>query len=180
LGDDFDSGERMRFRYGGEKRLGNHPDRGEFGSCDRRPEQTYVDLARRERLELIAGDHLLQRQVNLRQAGAAGRDQFRHEAIRRRRRETDLDRPGLSGGDPARDLGRAFREPQDALRLGQKTSPRGRQPDRAAGALQKRRLDDVLEHLDLPAQRRLGHVEPQCCPAEVKFFRHGDKTAELA
>jgi hypothetical protein len=38
----------------------------------------------------------------------------------------------------------------------------------------------MLQHLDLPAKRRLGHVEPRCRPAEVKFFRHGHETAKLA
>jgi hypothetical protein len=37
----------------------------------------------------------------------------------------------------------------------------------------------VLEHLDLPGQRRLGHVQPRGGAAEMQFFRHRDETAEL-
>ena len=76
-------------------------------------------------------------------------------------------------------LRRAFGELQDAPRLGQEAAAGRRQPHRSARALQERRIDDVLEHLDLPGQRRLGHVEPRGGAAEMQFLRHGDEAAEL-
>ena len=38
---------------------------------------------------------------------------------------------------------------------------------------------DALELLDLPAQRRLGHLQPGGGPAEVQLLGDGDETAEL-
>jgi hypothetical protein len=38
----------------------------------------------------------------------------------------------------------------------------------------------MFEDLDLPAERRLGHVEPRCGSTKVQFFCHGHETAKLA
>ena len=38
----------------------------------------------------------------------------------------------------------------------------------------------MLDNLDLPAERRLRHVEARRRAAEVEFFRNGHKAAQLA
>ncbi len=63
---------------------------------------------------------------------------------------------------------------------GRKLAACGRQPNGAAGAIEQRRLDDMLEDLDLSAERRLGHIQPCRSATEVKLFGHGHETAELA
>ncbi|MGY3357623.1 hypothetical protein ACVWZK_004286 [Bradyrhizobium sp. GM0.4] len=93
--------------------------------------------------------------------------------------EADLQRAGLAERDTAGDLRGAFSKLQDAPRFRQEAAPGRRQAHRAAGTLQQRRIDDVLEHLDLPGQRRLGHVQPRGGAAEMQFLRHRDETAEL-
>ena len=39
--------------------------------------------------------------------------------------------------------------------------------------------DGLLQLLDLPAQRRLGHVQALRRAAEVEFFRHGNESGQL-
>ena len=164
---------------GGEQRLGDHAFCGKLRPRDRRPQQSRVDLPGRQRLQLVARDHFLQRQIDLGQARPARRDQFGQKAVSRGGRKADLERSGLAHRDPARDLGGAFGEFEDPPRLGQEAAPGRRQPHRAAGALQQRRVDDVFENLDLPAERRLRHVEPHRRPAEMQLFGYRDKTPEL-
>jgi hypothetical protein len=36
-----------------------------------------------------------------------------------------------------------------------------------------------LELLDLPAERRLGDVQPLGSPGEIPFFRHGDEVSQV-
>ena len=52
--------QRMLFRDRGEQGLGDDAAAGHFGARDWRPQQAGVDLAGAERLELVAGHHLLQ------------------------------------------------------------------------------------------------------------------------
>jgi len=47
-------------------------------------------------------------------------------------------------------------------------------------SLEQADIEDVLEELDLSAQRRLGHVEPRRGAPEVQLLRDGDKAAHLA
>ena len=169
----------MLARDGGEQRLSQHALRRQLRPRDRRPQQPGIDLPRGKRLELIAGHHLLQREVDFGQPRPARREQFRQVAVSGRRRVTDLERPGLAERDAARDLRCALGEFQYAARLGQEAAARGRQPHRAAGTLQQWRVDDVFQHLDLPGERRLRHVEPCRRATEVQLFRDRDKTAEL-
>ena len=65
-------------------------------------------------------------------------------------------------------------------RIGQKTLPRGRQPDGPIAALQQRHIEDALENLDLTAERRLRHVQPQRRAPEMQFFCNCNEAAQLA
>ena len=169
----------MLFRDRGEQGFRQHTTGRELGTRDRGPQQAGIDLSGAERLDLVAGDHFLEREIHLRQPRPAGRDQIGQEAIGGGCRVTDLERAGLSERDPPRDLGRGLGEFEDPPRLGEETAPGRRQPHRTAGPFQERRVDDVLEDLDLPAQRRLGHVEPRRRASEMQLFRDRDKAAKL-
>ena len=65
-------------------------------------------------------------------------------------------------------------------RLGQEALAGRRQPDRAVAALQQRHTEDPFENLDLPAERRLRHVQSRRGAAEMQFLRHGHEAAHLA
>jgi hypothetical protein len=60
-----------------------------------------------------------------------------------------------------------------------KARPAGRQPHRAAGAVQQGDAQDALQQLDLPAERRLGHVQPLGGAAEMQLLGGGHEAAQL-
>jgi hypothetical protein len=53
------------------------------------------------------------------------------------------------------------------------------QRDSPGGALKQADAKGMLQQLDLPAQRWLGHEQAGGRPAEMKLFGNDDKTAEL-
>ena len=69
--------------------------------------------------------------------------------------------------------------PQDAARLEQEHAARRGQRDGAAGAVQQAHPQHMFQQLDLPAQRRLGHVHARRGAAEMQFLGGGDKAAKL-
>jgi hypothetical protein len=58
--------------------------------------------------------------------------------------------------------------------------PGRRQPDQAIAALKQFHAKNPFQNLDLPAERRLRHVQPGSGAAKMQFLRHGDKAAHLA
>jgi hypothetical protein len=66
------------------------------------------------------------------------------------------------------------------LRLDQEGPSGRRQPHRPAGPVQQDHAEDALQQLDLPAQRRLGHVQTLRRPPEVEFLGDGDEAPQLA
>ncbi len=61
---------------------------------------------------------------------------------------------------------------------GRNATPAGGERDRSGGAVDELHAELVLELLDLPAQRRLRHVQPLGGAAEVQFLRDGDETRQ--
>ena len=98
--------------------------------------------------------------------------------MRRRRGEADDDRAEIPCGNALHGLRRALGQLQDAPRVGQERHPRGRQRHRPRGAVDELHAEFVLELLDLPAQRRLRHVQPLGGPPEVQFLRDGDEAGQ--
>ena len=133
-----------------------------------------------EPFELVAADHLLEDQFDVRHLLAAGRDQFGHIAVGRCGGEADIDRAGLALGDAPRQHGRTLRELQDQPRLGQEALAGRRQPDQAIAALKQFYAQYPFENLDLPAERRLRHVQPGSGAAEMQLLCHGHEATYLA
>ena len=61
-----------------------------------------------------------------------------------------------------------------------KRCPAGVSLDRPVAALQQRDSEDAFENLDLTAERRLRHVQPQRRSPEMQFFRNCNEAAQLA
>ena len=76
-------------------------------------------------------------------------------------------------------MGGGLRQPQDSQGLGQETAPGGGEADRAAGPVEELDVEDAFQHLDLPRERRLRHVQPGGGTPEMQFLRDGGKAAEL-
>ena len=110
----------------------------------------------------------------------AGGDQPRQEIVGGRGGKSDLDRAGLAERDALGDQRRALGKAQDTPRLGENTASGRRQLHRAAGALKQLCIQMMLQDLDLPAERRLGHAKLGGGPAEMHLFGDRDETLELA
>ena len=160
--------------------FGDHLHRVEADAGDRRPQEADVEQPRLQRVDLVAADHLLEDQVDAGELRAAPGEQRRQEALHRAAGEADLDRARLARGDRLRDQGGALRQLEQPLRLGEEAAAGRGDAHRAAGALEQLGLERMLEDLDLPAQRRLRHVQPRRRPPEVKLLGDRDETAELA
>ena len=172
--------QRVAARQRRDQRLCRHAEGAKIAAWNRRAEQADIDLVGIESFELIAGDHFLQRDLDIGQFAPAGRHQRRHVAVGGCRREADIDRSGLAVRHPPGQHGRALRQLEEVPRIGQKTLPRGRQPDGPVAALQQRHIENAFEDLDLPAERRLRHIQPLRRATEMQFFRNCNEAAQLA
>ena len=94
------------------------------------------------------------------------------------RGESDDDRAEVAFGDPLDGLGGALGELKDASCVGEEGDPGGGERDRPRGAVDELYAELAFELLDLPAQRRLGHMEPLGRAAEVQFFGDGDEAGQ--
>lgn len=128
--------------------------------------------------ELVLTDLLGQLDLDPRESIMDHRERRPEDGVGADRGEPEPQRPDLAGGGPA---GR-FR-----CRLDQREHPAGvveeggagrRQPDTAI-TLQQTDTQDPFQALDLPAERRLGHLQPGRGPAEVQLLGDGDEPAEL-
>ena len=98
--------------------------------------------------------------------------------MRGRRGEADDDGAEIARGNALDRLRRALGQLQDAARVGQEGHPGRGQGDRPGGAVDELHAELALELLDLPAQRRLGHVQPLGGPPEVQFLGDGDEAGQ--
>ena len=80
---------------------------------------------------------------------------------------------------PARDPGGVLAGRQHRPRFRQEGTTRGGQRHRMAGALEQPHPQLPLQHLNLPAERRLGHVQALGGATEVELLGEGDKGAEV-
>ena len=74
-------------------------------------------------------------------------------------------------------LGGRGTQAQQATGVGQEGMTGQRQAYIAAVAIKKRDVQVVLQQLDLPAQRRLRHVQPLRRAAEMEFLGDRDEAA---
>ena len=94
--------------------------------------------------------------------------------------EPDRDAAALPARDAPRRGGRLVGEAQDARRLREERLARGGEAHDAVRAREERRSDLMLQQPDLPAERRLRHVEPFGSAAEMELLTDGDEAAKLA
>ena len=83
---------------------------------------------------------------------------------------------------PFRQLGffdRLVHQGQDIAGMVKKHRPRRRQIDAAALALEQPDAKLLFKLLNLPCQRGLRDMQPQCGPAEMHFLRKDDKILEM-
>ena len=93
--------------------------------------------------------------------------------------EADAQQARAARGDAAGGDRGAVGERQQPPGLVQEGRAGGRQLNLPVVAFQQFRADAPLQFLDLPAQRRLGHVQPFGRAAEVEFLRDGDESGQL-
>jgi hypothetical protein len=157
-----------------EKRLAQDADRLEL-AADRRAQKGSVNPVRGERFDLLGRHHLLQDEIDAREALARPSDQLRQEAIAGGGRKADRHRSRIARSRPPGGQGRALCQVQNAPCLRQERATGGRESDDAARTLQELHAKDPFQDLDLPAERRLRHVEPLGGTAEMQLFRGGDE-----
>ena len=92
----------------------------------KRTDKTDIDLTRAERLHLVAGHHLLQRQIDIRQFRLTCRHQARDEIVSGCGGEADPDRAGFPERHFLGERRGSFRQPQDPARLDEKPLSRRR------------------------------------------------------
>ena len=97
----------------------------------------------------------------------------------RHRREAESQRAGRAAVDPPGHVAGALDEREQPVGLVEEGAPGLGQRDPAVVALEQGHPDRALELLDLPAQRRLRHVEPLGRAAEVQLLGDGDEGADL-
>ena len=68
---------------------------------------------------------------------------------------------------------------EDVPRVAQKPLAGRGQADLPAAAFEQRDAERMLEQLDLPAERRLGHEEPPRRATEMQLLGDRDETAKL-
>jgi hypothetical protein len=162
----------------GVHRLGPQPPVRVGGRAVQDPE---IDPPLAERLRLLHGVHLEQREPDVRQVHAEEAEHVRQDAgVDRRLDEPHAEPPDLPPGGA---LGRAPR----ALRLGERQACFREEGEAGGGELhaardarEERRADVALEVADLPAQRRLGDVQARRRAAEVQLLGDGDEVAQVA
>ena len=94
------------------------------------------------------------------------------------RRESDDDGAEVAFGDSLHGLRGALGELEDTSRVGKKGDAGGGEGDRPRGAVDELHAELALELLDLPAQRRLGHVQALGGAPEVQLLGDGDETGQ--
>ena len=141
--------------------------------------QPQVQFSRFQGLDLFTGHHFLQVDVDV---GKDRRDllqQGPQDTEPAGRGETDSQKAGAARGDPAGGDRGAFGEGQQPPGFLQEGGSRRGQLDLPVVPFQQLGADGLLQLLDLPAQRRLGHVQAFRRAAEVKLFCHRDESGQL-
>ncbi|CAM2188013.1 conserved hypothetical protein [Burkholderia orbicola] len=171
--------ERRAFRDRHEHRFALHEPVFERLARGALAHETRVEHPRRERVDLHGRHHFAQFDVDVRQRVRRVREQHRNHPVRTDRRESERDAPGPAVRDALRGLLGARGEFEDVPRVAQEAFAGRGQAHLPAAALEQRDAERVLEQLDLPAERRLGHEEPPGRAAEMQFFGDRDEAAKL-
>ena len=98
--------------------------------------------------------------------------------MRRRGGEADDDGSEIAGGYPLDVQRRALGQLQDPPGIRQERHPGRGERDRPGGAVDELHAEFVLQLLDLPAQRRLGHVQTLGGPPEVQLLGYRNEAGQ--
>ncbi|GAA0548600.1 hypothetical protein GCM10009533_54070 [Saccharopolyspora spinosporotrichia] len=117
-----------------------------------------------------------QRELDPRQLGGDRAGEAREHVVAARTGEPDRDAADLpEARGPHRVPGHSRLGQHPASGLQQRLAG-SREPDSPGVALEERHPEIAFEQPDLPAQRRLRHVQPRGRAAEVQFFRDSNET----
>ena len=125
------------------------------------------------------GHHFAKYNLNIFEVGTDAGKKLRQERVTRCRSKAQLNQSRLATVDPLSRDGGALTQSQDAPRIGQKRPACRGELDGAAGPRKELDIKRVLQHLDLPAQRWLGHIEALGGVSKMKILTHGHKAAKL-
>ena len=132
-----------------------------------------------ERLDLVHRRHLVQRQCDVGMLGTKAPDDARQHAVQRGPDKPDRHR-ALDLAHAACHRFQFGRLRQQLARVRMEEAAGLRELERAAAALEQQHADFLFELLNLPAQGRLGDMQPLGRAGEVELFGNGDEVAQVA
>jgi hypothetical protein len=139
-----------------------------------------LDRPRLERSALIVGVQAVDREAHVGMLRGEGPDEPRDERHLERGIEADRQPAELAARRPPRPVTRALGLCERAATFLAEDATRVGEPDAARRAEQERDADFALERADLPAERRLRHLQPRGGAAEVQFVRDREKVTHVA
>ena len=161
------------------KRLAHQAFSGVAGFLQWRSGNAQVDTASAQRFVLLIGVHLCQIDFHLRLFEPRFGDHLWQKLIHRAADERDVHRANVALCKPACGDCRLLRALQQILRFDKKCPARRRQRNAAGAAGEQLDAEVMLQQLNLPAQRWLGHVQAFGGAAEIEFSGNRGEAAQL-
>ena len=143
------------------------------------PAEAHVYPALLQGWHLLHGGEFQQGQLDAGPCGAVAADHLGQVAIQRGGDEADAEPHPVRFKQPPHHRLHLVEAVEHLHRLLEQQAPGVGQRQGPAGAVEQRDPDLVLKLLDLPAQRRLGDMQPFRRAREVPLPRHRDEVAEL-
>ena len=139
--------------------------------------ETQIDLSRLERLHLLIGQHLDQRQLHLRMRPAELANDRREKSAGPPMEEADRQRTHLPEHGAARQIDGAIGRGKCLASLAEEDHALWRQPCRPLPAIDQRTADFVLQIGDLLADRGLRDMQSTAGLAKSSVLSHGGKVS---
>ncbi|MNX45725.1 hypothetical protein D3C86_762490 [compost metagenome] len=129
---------------------------------------------------LLVGVHLRQVDLDVRLRQTRLGNHLGQELIHRAADKTDIDRTNVAlGKTPCGDC-RLLSALQQVLRFDEKRPACSGEGDAASTAGEQRDAEVMFQQLNLPTERRLGHVQPFGGAAKIQFSGDGGEAAQLS
>jgi hypothetical protein len=160
-----------------DQRVGVDQARGEDLRLGDLADETHLDVAGHQGVELGMGDHFGQHEIDVGKVLGRCRDPLPEHGQGGDGGEADADGPRRAAGDPSRHQRSTGGVREHPARFRQENAPRGCERHSGGGAFEQRDADALLEPPHLPAERRLGHLEPGGGPSDVPFLGDRHETA---
>lgn len=167
----------MGARDHGNQRLGHQHFAFDIGIVEKDPPEPDVDASGLERFHLLQGRQFRQPHLHVPVGAPQAAYQFGHESVQRGRHEAHAEPAPPLLSDPAGGIA-DFLEPRGQLqRMFEQETASLRQAQRSPGSLEQEYAQFILQRTDLPAERRLRHVQFLGGARDVHFLRHGLEVA---